>query len=568
MKRWTRPGRGPVLAAGVVWALALAAWGPVQAAGGSTAADGETARNVAMPLETEVAADGSTADHSRFEELDGPFDNGAEVTEACLDCHTEAGKHVQKSIHWTWEYSHPETGQELGKRHLINNFCTNARDNEGMCLQCHASYGWRPDDFKRAALDWRQRIDRGSARHVDCLVCHEQTGTYYKLPPTRGEEACARMFEDRQPRDWAKIAQSVDMPDRDNCGTCHFYGGGGDGVKHGDLDSSLTDPSKALDVHMSPAGEGFACQRCHVSDRHQLAGSRYAMIAKDTAGRGKPGLRRHAASCESCHGARPHPVAGVTGMKLNDHVDRVACPTCHVPEIARGGVATKLAWDWRTAGRTRNGEGYKVKGYVQGDGTHRATYKSIKGSFEYGENLVPHYAWFDGQMHYTTVRSRFDPAKEPIEINGFDGSADDPASRIWPFKRMHTVQPYDTGNDRLVYMQLWGDDGAAYWGNYDFARAIEVGMTRAGLPYSGEYGFIETYSYWPITHMVAPAEDAVACRSCHSAGGRLARLTDIYLPGRAARAWVDWLGLGLVAAAGLGVLGHAGLRIVSARRRS
>ncbi len=42
----------------------------------------------------------------------------------------------------------------------------------------------------------------------------------------------------------------VVRPERQNCGACHFNGGGGDGVKHGDLDTSLTKPNKALDVHM------------------------------------------------------------------------------------------------------------------------------------------------------------------------------------------------------------------------------------------------------------------------------------------------------------------------------
>ena len=34
----------------------------------------------------------STADHSKFKELQGPFKTGSEVTKACLSCHTEAAK--------------------------------------------------------------------------------------------------------------------------------------------------------------------------------------------------------------------------------------------------------------------------------------------------------------------------------------------------------------------------------------------------------------------------------------------------------------------------------------------
>ena len=36
-----------------------------------------------------------------------------------------------------------------------------------------------------------------------------------------------------------------------------------------------------------------------------------------------------------------------------------------------------------------------------------------------------------------------------------------------------------------------------------------------GLPYSGQYGFTETYMYWPTTHMVQSADKALQCDSCH-----------------------------------------------------
>ncbi|MCW8959079.1 MAG: cytochrome C, partial [Gammaproteobacteria bacterium] len=52
----------------------------------------------------------STADHSKFEALQGPFRNATEVTEACLSCHTEAGDQIMQTTHWNWEYQHPETG--------------------------------------------------------------------------------------------------------------------------------------------------------------------------------------------------------------------------------------------------------------------------------------------------------------------------------------------------------------------------------------------------------------------------------------------------------------------------
>jgi octaheme c-type cytochrome (tetrathionate reductase family) len=279
-------------------------------------------RIVADLAPTDRASD-STADHTKFEELQGPFASGPEVTQACLSCHTEAGQHFMKSLHWTWEFTHPVTGQKLGKKTLINTFCTNARGNEGMCAQCHAGYGWKDDSF-----------DFTDETNIDCLVCHDRTGTYYKTPNSLGNQSCSVMFEGKTPIAWARVAQSVGLPGRENCGACHFYGGGGDGVKHGDLDSSLKRPSRSLDVHMDAEGLDFACTKCHVSNRHLVTGSRYQVQAHDMGGTGKPGQRRDVATCESCHGDQPHPSTSVTGILVNDHVSRVACQTCHIPSAA------------------------------------------------------------------------------------------------------------------------------------------------------------------------------------------------------------------------------------------
>ncbi len=505
----------------------------------------------------------TTADHSKFEALKGPFANGSEVTKACLTCHNEAGHQFIKSIHWTWEYKNTKTGQLLGKENIINNFCTNARGNEGMCAMCHASYNWTGAKF-----------DFQNQNNIDCLVCHEQTGTYYKLPPAPGNAACSTMLEGLKPFDLVKVAQSVGKPERQNCGICHFNGGGGDGVKHGDLDSSLINPPRELDVHMASKGQNFPCTQCHLSKQHIITGSRYEVHAKDMEGTGKPGLRRDVTTCEACHGTAPHPNTELIGFKLNGHVAKVACQTCHIPALARGGVSTIVDWDWRTMGQKKDGVPYKEETYVQGNGEHRHTYWSIKGTFTQGETwpaknrvLLPYYAWFDGQMRYTAPDTKLDTSKQPIPINSFSGSYSDPNARIWPFKRMHTIQPYDKVNDTFVYMHLWGTDKDALWGNFDFANAIRAGMEQQGKPYSGQYGFVETYSYWPTTHMVAPKENALACSECHAKQGRLAALAGFYMPGRDNFKWLDLAGYLLMAATFAGVLLHALLRGLALRYR-
>ena len=56
----------------------------------------------------------STADHSKFEELQQPFATGPDVTKACLGCHTEASKQLHKTKHWNWQFTNPDNGQVVG----------------------------------------------------------------------------------------------------------------------------------------------------------------------------------------------------------------------------------------------------------------------------------------------------------------------------------------------------------------------------------------------------------------------------------------------------------------------
>ncbi|WP_240466344.1 tetrathionate reductase family octaheme c-type cytochrome [Arhodomonas sp. KWT] len=497
----------------------------------------------------------STADHHEFEALDGPFDSAIEVTRACLGCHSKAAEQVRRTIHWRWEFRHPESGQLLGKRHVINSFCGSVWSNEPRCTSCHVGYGW---------TDMRKPPPRADDR-VDCLVCHDTTGTYWKLPAGAGHPPYAGIRSSKssgapgEPVNLARVARNVGLSGRANCGSCHFYGGGGDGVKHGDLDSSLVDPPRSLDVHMSAQGADFRCAECHTSRGHRIAGSRYATNARDTQGIDIPGRTDGSrASCESCHGPQPHGAA-----KLNDHVDRVACQSCHVPEFARGGVATKMWWDWSSAGRLgEDGQPLTIR-----DAAGHLSYLSTKGSFRYAEDVVPAYYWFDGDMRYTLRSEPIDADHPPVAINRFGGGPDDAEARIWPFKVMRGRQPYDTVNRTLLVNHVYGNDDTALWTNFDWARALAAGTAFADQPYSGEYGFVETVMYWPITHMVAPASAALDCGVCHARDGRLAALGGFYLPGRDRGVWVERLGWGLVVLVLVASLGHAGVRLWTRGRR-
>jgi hypothetical protein len=94
-------------------------------------------------------------------------------------------------------------------------------------------------------------------------------------------------------------------------------------------------------------------------------------------------------------------------------------------------------------------------------------------------------------------------------------------------------------------------------------------MKLAGLPWSGEWEFVETEMFLPISHMVSPKEMALSCTDCHRREeSRLENLTDFYMPGRDRNATVDFIGIMLVLGTLGGVLFHGTLRVVTTRKRN
>lgn len=409
-------------------------------------------------------------DHSRLFEETG-FADGPAVTRACLKCHPDAAAEVMRTSHWRW-LGEPEKvpgHQEplaLGKRNLINNFCISIEGNWPRCTVCHAGYGWVDAGF-----------DFGQAENVDCLICHDQSGAYAK---TQGGLPSPDV-------DLLAAAKSVGRPTRDNCGWCHFNGGGGDAVKHGDLDGSLSKPVERVDVHMG--GADLQCIDCHQTRHHDIPGRMISVSATDTIQ-----LR-----CTDCHASAPHRI-----QRLNAHTDTLACQACHIPEVART-EATKIAWDWSTAGRD-----------VAVDDPHH--YLKKKGSFVYAKNLVPEYYWFNGNVRRYLKGDKIDPDRV-THINQPLGDIADPRSRIWPFKVHRAKQPYDKQHRILIVPKTVGAGG--YWAEFDWEKSARLGSQAAGLPFSGEVGFTETDMYWTLTHMVSPKEASLQCTACHSPKGRL-----------------------------------------------
>jgi octaheme c-type cytochrome (tetrathionate reductase family) len=473
-----------------------------------------------------------SVDHSLFTQLRKPFARPQDVTAACVECHNGRAAEVMQSSHWNWERTEYIPGQGIrtvGKRNIINNFCIGISGNQQSCDRCHIGYG-----YANASFDFKNPLN------VDCLACHDNSGTYDKKPEGAGMPDPSVNL--------TNVAQHVGKPQRTNCGTCHFFGGGGNNVKHGDLEEALFDPSRDVDVHMASDGPDMQCVDCHTAAKHQMLGKMYSVSS----------MNRNRVECETCHTSLPH-----ADTILNDHTLKVACQTCHIPTYAKVNP-TKLAWDWSTAGRLKDGKPYEEK-----DRTGTDTYMSIKGSFVWGRQVKPDYAWFNGTASHYLVGDRFDPSK-PLELNELHGSYDDPDSKIYPVKIHRANQIYDTVNTYLIQPKLYsahaGDGG--FWGDFDWQRAAEEGMKEIDLPYSGRYGFARTEMYWPVNHMVSPKESALTCSECHTRDhGRLEHVAGFYMPGRDDSPWLDLLGRGLLALTLAGVVIHGGGRVLAARGR-
>jgi len=420
------------------------------------------------------------------QDLEGPFTDGPSVTAACLDCHDDAAHDFMKTSHWTWEPVQDVIGKgeiPLGKKNTLNNFCIAVDSNWGRCTSCHAGYGWKDGSF-----------DFTKAENIDCLVCHDQTGTYRKFPTGAGHpnyEPKEWMGKIWDPVDLAAIARTVGKPSRQTCGACHFSGGGGNNVKHGDMEKSLMAPEFALDVHMSADGQDFSCQECHTTENHDIQGN--AMFAS-------PSGYNHL-ECTSCHDADLHPK-----RILNWHSKSLACQTCHIPAFARANP-TKTWWDWSTAG---------TKGKAEKDEFGMPTWVKKKGSFVWEKNVVPTYAWYAGVSGQYLLGDTINP-DAVTKLNWPQGNRVDPKAKIYPFKMMRGKQPYDVQARIIAVPKLFGKTG--YWKSFDWNDAIAQGMKSVGMDYSGEYGFAETEALWKINHMVAPADNALKCKDCHSKDG-------------------------------------------------
>lgn len=476
--------------------------------------------------------------HAALASLQGPFDTPQEVTAECLVCHQQHGDDFIQTVHWNWTGDAPNftdldgnpDPRTLGKKDLINNFCVAIDSNEARCTHCHAGYGWGAP-----ASENNPTFDFNSTANVDCLVCHASPDSGYTKDPKSAGLPPASV-------DLSVAAMSVGETSVQSCGACHFYAGGGDNVKKGDLGSALLTATRETDVHMGGESPANRCSSCHAGPAHTILGQGIHLPTQE--GR---------ASCTDCHKAPVHQ-AGV----LNLHLAAVACQTCHIPGFSRQ-QPTKMGWDWSLAGDKTRTPAATPAGPKD--------YDWMKGEFVWEQDVTPRFAWYDGRVYHTLTREGF-----PAGLGTLDNpvlisvpTADPGEGQIFPFKVMEGLQFVDiTGmtavNDTanpgtpdpdgcgeggaltcptppfLIVPDLFGPGG--FWGavgtrdddntpankptEWDIwlGNGAEAGDQISDVDdYStGErqWDFAYTEMWMGINHEVAPKEDALQCGACHS----------------------------------------------------
>ena len=434
-----------------------------------------------------------------------------EGTLTCLMCHEGEGDEMLQTGHFKWAGKTENIvgleGGVHGKKDLINNFCVAIDTNEGRCAQCHVGYGYADRSF-----------DFTDPLNVDCLVCHDQSGTYKKAATTAG-------LPDPSV-DLQAVAASIEIgskPTRKACIGCHANAGGGDNIKHGDLSTDMIATTRDFDVHMGTDGADLTCVACHGANHDPVTGELNHGIA---------GMSLHSVNegemkqCSDCHGGRDaiHAGTSVEPLFAEGWHDNLACQVCHIPAIARA-VSTKTEWYWSDAGQD-------VDPIPIDPESGRATYNKKKGSFVWSFNVRPTLRFANGKWNRTVVMAGDKYDSVPIDLGSPVGDYTDSKAMIYPFKLMIGDQPVDPETKTVMVPHLFGKLGGPnpYWGMYDWTLALIDGAAYTGQDFSGTHTFEPTTMLLSVNHEVAPSEMALGmdtdCGDCHASDA------------------IDWQGLG------------------------
>ncbi|PJA77249.1 hypothetical protein CO151_00120 [bacterium CG_4_9_14_3_um_filter_65_15] len=413
-----------------------------------------------------------------------------EGTRTCLECHEQEAQDFFHSQHYQWRGKTPNVvnadGMELGKLNTMNDFCTNpnpswignAVNEDGKiiaqgCSKCHAGLGAKP----------QAEMTQAQLENIDCLICHASGYRRDLYKDDAGQwEWRPILWKNQAGLD--AISKRIVLPQRTMCLRCHSGAGGGQNFKRGDLEYELKECETEFDVHMATEGNDLQCIDCHQGEDHRIVGRGVDLPAND--------LPDRTLRCTSCHDERPHDIAA-----LDNHTDRVYCTVCHIPTFAKKD-ATDMVRDWSQP-------------------KYHPDSKKYSATITFGKDVVPVYAWYNGQSKAAILGQRMETDKNGVyTMMGPVGDKGDKSARIYAFKLHKGVLPMLKKEQRLIPI---GVDEFFIDGN--IAEAVARGASSTyGIGYP-EYEWINVRRYMGIFHEVQPAANALQCLDCHREGGRM-----------------------------------------------
>jgi hypothetical protein len=295
------------------------------------------------------------------------------------------------------------------------------------CGGCHTNYYntlMEPLVAQMMGEEMGERIMLGG---VDCLVCHAETydmalrKTYeddpYQLNAGFGtiEGQAKRIAQDRSAGALASIEA---QPTDEMCLRCHEHGR--TDYKRGEL------PEPDHDIHYElGVSANNPCTFCHEVEAHKF--NRGAMVNGDIFASDHPvNGDANDASCANCHTDTPH-----SNSRLNDHVDKLACETCHITYTA--GAATTIWADGGFLALAKGTDNLPVKLYTKKEDANNLTPEELWENYKQRPIYMP----FSGLTSFLAQ-------SVPITNNNPMMTGGEPiAPKVFPFKTIINPLPFD-----------------------------------------------------------------------------------------------------------------------------
>ncbi|MDV2988597.1 MAG: hypothetical protein P3T54_00330 [Dehalogenimonas sp.] len=406
--------------------------------------------------------------------------------DTCLSCHIEEAKDMHESVHYQWAGISLGTAQGTtigpalqGKiAGAFNTFCINILGNWETCGNCHVGLGLEP-----TAEQTQEQLE-----NIDCLICHQQA---YKRVEVNGifQPDTAKMTITMD-----EAAQTVHRPVKANCLQCHAKGGGGDSLKRGDLSlAHAVTGDVNFDVHMATNGANLECVDCHIFNDHRAPGRGSDLRVSDSL---------IVPQCTDCHEDKltstGHKVQGV-----NNHVDKVACQTCHIP------IYGKNADDTAASEATETHRTWLENEYT---GT------KYEPELHLANDVTPVYLFWNKNSYMYNMYDQVveNPLTCHISISRPLGALNDPASKLYAFKYKTSEQPYAPNLGQLIAL-----DTSVFFKTGDGNAAAIAGLVNMGYSASELVEWIIADEYLMLNHEVAPKEEALLCGACHESTARI-----------------------------------------------